>query len=278
VRDASPLRYPGGKWRLAPFFERLIELNGLTGRRYIEPYAGGGSLALSLLIRGRVSEIHLNDLDPAIYAFWSAVVNKNRAFCDLIRTVRVTPDEWEQQKRIYASGRPAGTLALGFATFFLNRTNHSGILNGGMIGGKQQKGDWKLDARFNRSELVRRVRLIGQLKRRISISRIDGVELIDDARSERNSLVYLDPPYYRAGAQLYLNAYNPEDHASVYEAVNRLKGPWVVSYDDVPEISKLYRGARSLRFELLHTARSLKRGKEVLFFSRGLKVPKKRQS
>lgn len=89
--------------------------------------------------------------------------------------------------------------------------------------------------------------------------------LIDEAPSERNSLVYLDPPYYRAGAQFYLNAYNPEDHSGVPEAVNRLKGPWIVSYDDVPEICKLYRGAPSRRFELLHTARSLKRGREVLF-------------
>lgn len=274
MRDASPLRYPGGKWRLARFFERVIQMNGLTGRRYVEPYAGGGSLALSLLIGGLVSEIHLNDLDPAIHAFWSAVVNRNRAFCDLILTTRVTPDEWDRQKYIYGKGSSAGTLAFGFATFFLNRTNHSGILNGGMIGGKAQVGEWKIDARFNKPELVRRVQRIGQLKHRIAITRNDGVELLDGTRSLRNSLVYLDPPYYRAGAQLYLNAYKPEDHAQVQEAVSRLNAPWIVSYDDVPEIRKLYRGTPSRRFELLHTARSLRKGKEVLFFSRELKIPK----
>ena len=64
----------------------------------------------------------------------------------------ITPAERKRQKKIYAQGLEAGTLGLGFSTFFLNRTNHSGILNGGMIGGKAQTGDWKLDARFNRSE------------------------------------------------------------------------------------------------------------------------------
>lgn len=276
MRDASPLRYPGGKWRLAGFFESLIELNGLKGRRYIEPYAGGSSLALSLLIRGFVSQIHLNDLDPAIHAFWSAVLHRNRVFCDLIRKTRVTPDEWERQKRIYAGGVSAGIVALGFATFFLNRTNHSGILNGGMIGGKAQVGDWRLNARFNKPELIRRIERIGQLKRRIEVTRADGLEVLDEARSARNSVVYLDPPYYRAGAQLYLNAYQPEDHADVHEAVSLLKTPWIVSYDDVPEIRRLYRGARSRRFELLHSARTLRTGREVLFFSPELRIPSRR--
>jgi DNA adenine methylase len=276
VRDASPLRYPGGKWRLTPFFEQLIRLNGLAGRHYIEPYAGGASLALSLLIGGHVSEIHLNDLDPAIHALWSAILNRNRDFCDLIHATPVTPNEWEHQKETYGKGPSAGKLRFGFATFFLNRTNHSGILNGGMIGGKKQAGDWKIDARFNKSELVRRVQRIGKLKHRIALTRTDAVQLLKERRSMRNSLVYLDPPYFRAGAQLYLNAYKPEDHAEVQKEVCRLDAPWIVSYDDVPEIRNLYRGATSRTFKLLHTARSLRIGKEVLFFSRELKIPKRK--
>ena len=273
MRDASPLRYPGGKWRIAPFFENLIQLNGLVGRRYVEPYAGGSSLALSLLIRGLVSDIHLNDLDPAVHAFWSAVLRRNQAFCELIRTARVTPGEWSRQKRIYARGRSAGTLALGFAMFFLNRTNHSGILNGGMIGGKKQAGEWKLGARFNKLELIRRVQRIGQLRRRIVLTRMDGLRLVHEIRSMRNCLVYLDPPYYQSGAHLYLNSYEPDDHSKLRDAVSLLKAPWVVSYDDVPETRRLYRTVRARKFELLHTARSLKKGREVLFFSSDIRIP-----
>lgn len=273
MRNASPLRYPGGKWRLAPFFERLIQLNGLKGHRYVEPYAGGASLALSLLIGGVVSEIHLNDLDPAIHAVWSAILKRNRDFCDLVQRTRVTANEWERQREIYDKGLLGGMLAFGFATFFLNRTNHSGILNGGMIGGKKQAGDWKIDARFNKPELVWRIQRIGELKHRIAITHTDAVQLLQETRSMRNSLVYLDPPYFRSGAHLYLNAYKPEDHAKVKKEVSRLDAPWIVSYDDVPEIRRLYHDVRSRRFELLHTARSLRTGKEVLFFSRELRIP-----
>ena len=145
-----PLRYPGGKWRIAPFFENVIRLNGLSLTQYIEPYAGGASLALSLLFTELVSEIHLNDIDPAIYAFWYSVLTRNQDFIQLLNQTQVTPDEWQKQKAIYAKGATSDQFALGFATFFLNRTNHSGILNAGMIGGRKQQGTWKIDARFNR--------------------------------------------------------------------------------------------------------------------------------
>ena len=276
MRDASPLRYPGGKWRIAPFFERLIRLNGLSGCRYLEPYAGGSSLALSLLLGGHVSEIHLNDLDPTIHAFWSAVLNKNKDLRDLVQSTPVTPDEWHHQKEIFRRGRSAGTLALGFATFFLNRTSYSGILNAGMIGGREQIGQWKIDARYNKQSLLRRITTVGSYRNRIHLSCLDAVEFLTSVKPYRKSIFYLDPPYYRSGARLYLNAYRPHDHVVVRKAVKHLKAPWVVSYDDVPETRDLYRSVRSRRLELLHTARSLRLGKEVLFFSSELRVPVRR--
>ncbi len=276
MRNASPLRYPGGKWRIAPFFERLISLNELKGRRYIEPYAGGASLALSLLFGGHVSEIFLNDLDPAIHAFWSVALNRNKELRDLIQTTPVTPDQWRHQKGIYSKGRSSGLLALGFATFFLNRTNHSGILNAGMIGGKSQLGEWKVDARYNKVELLRRIKLVGSYRNRIHLSRLDAVQFLTSIKPSQNSIVYLDPPYYRAGAELYLNAYSPDNHVEVRDAVGRLSAPWIVSYDDVPKIRELYQSVKSRRFELLHTARSLRIGKEVMFFSSELRIPVRR--
>ena len=278
MRNASPLRYPGGKWRIAPFFERLLQLNGLRGCRYCEPYAGGASLALSLLLSGHVPEILLNDLDPAVHAFWSAVLNRNKDLRELIRTTPVTPGEWHRQKELYRNGSSAGTLTFGFATFFLNRTNYSGILNAGMIGGKEQNGRWKVDSRYNKQELLRRIKLVGSYRNRILLSCIDAIEFLADARPSRDSIVYMDPPYYRSGARMYLNAYGPNDHAAVCNAVKRLEVPWVVSYDDVNEIRELYRDVKSRRYELLYTARSLRHGKEVLFFSSELRIPNLRQA
>jgi len=273
MKNASPLRYPGGKWRFGSFFERLVSLNFRQPPIYIEPYAGGASLALSLLFAGTVGEIFLNDLAPAIYAFWYSVLKNGDDFIDLIRTTEITPREWIRQRNVYAAGLATNRLRFGFATFYLNRTNHSGILNGGMIGGKDQSGDWKLNARFNRLELISRIKRIAEYRDRIHLSNLDAEDLIRSHSRGKNKLLYLDPPYYCAGQRLYLNSYRPEDHAQVRNKVLALRCKWVVSYDDVPEIRSLYRNQRSRRIKLLHTARVAHQGSEVMFFSPELRIP-----
>lgn len=274
MRNASPLRYPGGKWRLQPFFERLICLNFRQPPIYVEPYAGGASLALSLLFSGTVSEIFLNDLDPAIFAFWRAVLTRSTALIQLVETTPVTPAEWHVQKAIYSRGSNAGSVPLAFATFFLNRTNHSGIMNGGMIGGKKQAGTWKLDARFNRSELISRIAKVASYRSRIHICNRDAVDFIGEYARTAQQLIYLDPPYYYAGRHLYMNSYDDEDHVQVRRSVRNLNCRWVVSYDDVSPIRRLYRNQRSRHVELIHTARTARTGREVMFFSATLKLPR----
>ena len=273
MRDASPLRYPGGKWRITAFFEQVIRLNGLTRTQYVEPYAGGASLALSLLFKEQVSEIYLNDLNPAIHAFWHSVLTRNSDFIQLLDETPVTPDERSKQKAIYAKGTKAEKFALGFATFFLNRTNHSGILNGGMIGGTKQHGPWKIDARFNKLELRCRIERIDSFRDRIHLYCEDAIEFLRNHKFTRKSLIYLDPPYYRAGKRLYLNSYKAGDHATVSEFVLGMKSPWIVSYDDVTKIRELYKNVRSRRIHLIHTARSARKGEEILFFAPGLRIP-----
>jgi DNA adenine methylase len=274
VRSASPLRYPGGKWRFSPFFSKFLARNFDRPPLYIEPYAGGASLALSLLFENKVSEIWLNDLDPAIHACWSSIIHEGERFCDTLRKVPLSLEEWHLQKNVYASGLKSGSFALGLATFYLNRTNHSGILNGGVIGGKSQLGEWKLDARFNRNELIRRVERINACRQKIKLTRLDASALLSSLRVSKNCLVYLDPPYVGAGKALYMNAYRAADHAQVRDRVTGLKRKWIVSYDDVPLIRTLYKGYRSRGVELLHTAREARVGKEVLFFSVDCVVPR----
>lgn len=275
MKTASPLRYPGGKWRIARFFERLLQANYDQPPTYLEPFAGGASLALTLLLRGFVSRIFLNDLDPAVYGFWRTIVTEPARLIRMVERTPISPKEWYRQREIYQTSADAGHLALGFAFFFLNRTSHSGILNGGMIGGTKQRGTWKIDARFNRAELIERIRRIVELRRLIHISGIDGLEFINQHRRRRTrSLVYLDPPYFNAGRDLYLSAYRPEDHARVREAVASLQAPWVVSYDDVPTIKTLYRDVRCRHLNLIHTARDARIGEEVMFFSDGLRIPR----
>jgi DNA adenine methylase len=273
-RYPSPLRYPGGKGKVVNFIKMLVAQNELKRLTYVEPYAGGASVALSLLFEGYADKIHINDLNEGVYSFWSLALNSPDELCRRIRSVDLTVDEWRNQKAIYAN--PLSSDAdRGFATFYLNRTNRSGIINrGGVIGGLQQTGNWKIDARFNRESLCDRVKRVAERRDQITVTKMDAVELIKatTTRSKRH-LLYLDPPYYVKGARLYDNAYAHDDHVKVRDAVSKLKTNWVVSYDAAPEVLRLYSAHPKLTYTLGYSASTAASGSEVMFFSSGLTIP-----
>lgn len=272
----SPLRYPGGKGKIARFMRSIIRENGLSDGRYVEPYAGGAAVAWELLITGVVRRVTINDVSRPVYSFWNSVLNHTDDLCRLIREQPLTVDEWDRWKDIYRRQDEADELELGFAFFYLNRTNRSGILNAGVIGGRDQTGNWKIDARFNREDLTARIEKIAQLRNRITLTQMDAVEFLrtQSAQWEPKTLVYIDPPYFEKGRFLYHDAYCPEDHSTVADAVlelDRLR--WVVSYDDVRPIHDLYEQSSWLQYTLNYSARNTVRGREAMFFSPGLVVP-----
>lgn len=272
----SPLRYPGGKGKVARFLKEIVRLNGLSDGRYVEPYAGGAAVAWELLLTGVVRRVSINDVSLPIYAFWHSVLNSTDELCKKIQDCPLTVDEWDKQKEIFRQSDELDFLNLGFALFFLNRTNRSGILNGGIIGGRAQLGEWKIDARFNQAGLISRIKKIAQLRSRVELTQLDAVEFIqrNAKRFEDKTLLYIDPPYYEKGRFLYHDAYEPNDHTKVAEAVVELERlNWVVSYDDVRPIHDLYAKSPWLQYTLNYSARNATRGREVMFFSRGLAVP-----
>ncbi len=278
MRYLSPLRYPGGKAQLANFLRLVFEANGLVGGAYAEPYAGGAGAALALLFSGHAASIHINDIDPAIHSFWFSVLNETENLCRLIQKTRVIPSEWERQRRIYANGGTETPLALGFAAFFLNRTNRSGIIDSGsMIGGRDQSGQWKLDARYNRQGLISRIELIARHRKQIHLSSLDAVDFLKHLTRTlpTRSLVYLDPPYFTNGRRLYANYYERQDHAKLAELLSTLPFRWLVSYDNVPVIRRLYGRHWSMTYTMHYTAAERKQGIEAMFFSPGLAVPPK---
>lgn len=270
----SPLRYPGGKGRLAQYVIDLMELNGLSGGHYVEPYAGGAGIAITLLYLEYASRIHLNDLNPAVYAFWKTVRDEPDALCKLIADTPISPDEWRRQRAVQ-SDPSSGTLALGFSTFFMNRTNRSGILTGGMIGGKEQTGAWKLDARYNREDLARRVEKIASYASRISLYNEDAAGFIETtlAGMPSKALVYFDPPYYEKGRKLYQNHYKHEDHARIAKLVGGVRQKWIVSYDNAEPIRQFYAGYEQEVFGLRYSAQERYQGAEVMVFCDGLERP-----
>lgn len=266
---ATPLRYPGGKGRLGAWLAQLMRANRISGGWYVEPYAGGAGAAILLLSRGYVDHIILNDLDPVVHAFWQSVLSDTDGILSLLKSTPVTIDSWERQRQIHANPQSFSPTEVGFATFFLNRTNRSGILKGGVIGGKAQTGPWSMTARFNKSDLAERIRTVSSLRRHISLYHEDAVDLLRGIGADLppRSLTYLDPPYYHKGSQLYRNHYRPEDHAAIAAAVAQIRTPWLVTYDNCPEICALYQEFDSVKFSLhysTHKERPL--ATEIMFY------------
>ena len=273
----TPLRYPGGKGKLAAYVKRIIRDNGLDDGEYIEPYAGGAAIALELLFQEYVSQIRINDVSHHVYSFWKSVLNDTDELCRRVKNTRLTVAAWDRQKKVFMNPKDHDHVSVGFATFFLNRTNRSGILNGGVIGGRDQSGPWKIDARYNADELIFRIESIARMKGRIKLTHSDAIAFLKFGLPKwpKKSLVYLDPPYFEQGRQLYYDYYKAKDHADIaaFIASKMTDRRWLVSYDNAPEIRKLYAGFRSLAYNVGYTARDRYSGKEVMFFSPGLTIP-----
>ena len=271
----TPLRYPGGKRRLSTVVSRLMSENRLTDAVYVEPYAGGAAVALALLFGGHASAIHLNDLSRPIFAFWNTVLNETDSFCRRIETVSVTMDEWSRQRSVYDAQETADLSDLGFATFFLNRTNRSGIISGGVIGGKEQTGEYSLDARFGKKDLIRRAEKIGESCGQIHVYQMDALEFTEGVipKLTGDAFIFFDPPYIESGKDLYLNEYDVDGHLLMAQAVQGLEHPWICTYDRPAIDYGLYPNHRRIEYGLPYTAQGKRRGKEVMFLSNSLAIP-----
>lgn len=273
----TPLRYPGGKARFAPFIASLMRSNGLEGGHYLEPYAGGAGVALELLFHGDASHIHINDYDSAIYDFWVAVTQNPEELLRLLADTPINIEEWMRWRAVLRGDVQVDQVKRGFATLFMNRTNRSGVLKGGVIGGLGQDGAYKLDARLKKDVLSKRIEMIALHASCISVYNEDAHSLLlrSGAFLPKESLVYLDPPYYVKGQGLYRNFYEHDDHVRIAELLQsaNFKAPWVVSYDNVEQIREMYRMSQALAYGLNYTAQVRYVGSEVMFFPPDLAVP-----
>ncbi|MBP3346161.1 MAG: DNA adenine methylase [Alphaproteobacteria bacterium] len=270
----SPLRYPGGKSRISKFVAKLIEENNIIKGHYVEPFAGGAGVALNLLFSGVVDNIFINDKDKSIYAFWYSILNDTDKFIDKIISLNVTIEEWLKQREIQKNEN-TDMFHLGFSTFFLNRTNRSGIIKGGVIGGIEQAGNWKLDVRFNKEALIKKIQRIAAYKEHIHIYNMDAIDFLNDEVIKLdidNTLIYLDPPYYAKAKQLYMNFFEHKDHVKLYDVVNKLQYLWLVSYDNQKEIKEIYKNKPELtiEYDLRYTAGVKGSGREIMFASENL--------
>lgn len=280
LRHVSPLRYPGGKASLAGFLEDVIDLNDLRGCRYFEPYAGGAGAALTLLKRNVVEEIHINDADPRVFAFWNAVLKETEQFANRVLKVPLNMEEWSRQRVVCANPSAHRSFDVGFSAFYMNRCNRSGVLTGaGPIGGLQQTGKWKLDARFSRDALAQRIRQVGAKRNHIHLSGKDAIEFLKSSLpsglARRKVFVYLDPPYVNNGQRLYLNAYKPEDHSEIARYLSAQKIlPWLMSYDDSDLIRGLYHKQNLFKLPIRYSLQEKKSASELIISPPAMTLPR----
>lgn len=267
--NPSPLRYPGGKNRLSGFIALIIQNLGLQGCTYVEPFAGGAGVALSLLLNGVVDKVVINDYDKAIYSFWRAIKEEPDALIQRIVDTPITIDEWHKQKDIYATST-SYSMDLAFATLFLNRTNRSGILNAGPIGGYSQAGEWKLDVRFDKDAIIDKISLIAKHRQKIVVYNKDIISILRNYAPGFGSDVffYFDPPYYNKGQKLYKNFFGHNDHQRIHDViVQNISTPWIMTYDDVEEIANIYSDFEMRKFDLTYSAANKGTASELMIFS-----------
>lgn len=265
----SPLRYPGGKGKLAPFIGMLIEEYGHRGGTYIEPFAGGAGVAMELLEKDIVSEVVINDYDKGIYSFWRAILSETERFVNKIEKIPLNMDEWNRQHDICMKNNQKYSFELGFATFYMNRTNRSGIIKGGVIGGKEQNGNWRIDARFNKENLIKRIRKIASMRRKIHLYNKDIESFLRNyvPKYEDNAFIYFDPPYFTKGKQLYLNFFDYSDHLRIEKLISSMVNcDWIITYDDEPQIESIYSDYCIRRYDLNYSVAKKRKANEIVIF------------
>jgi len=265
----SPLRYPGGKNKISGFIKVVLENLTQETTTYIEPFAGGAGVALSLLLDGSVENVVINDYDKAIYSFWRAIKDNPEELICQIEDAPLTIDEWHKQKEIYKKST-SYSIDLAVAALFLNRTNRSGILTAGPIGGYAQCGDWRLDARFNKKEIISRINKISEYKSQIRVYNKDIISLISHyvPKCDSGLFIYFDPPYYNKGQKLYKNYFTPSDHQRIRDCIKQeIDVPWMMTYDDVDPIQDLYQEYTIRKYDLIYSVANKGTASELMIFS-----------
>ena len=276
MSTVSPLRYPGGKGK---FYNNIIKIfndNNIERPIYCEAFAGGAGLALLLLKNNIVDKLILNDIDKSIYCFWKSILDFNKEFCEMIKLVNIDLAEREIQKKIQKDKdilnltKKSDILKLGFSTFFLNRVNRSGIIRAGVIGGIEQNGNYKIDCRFNKKNLIERIKEINKYKKKIEFYNLDAIDFLKKIEKKKKIFIFFDPPYYDKGHELYTNFYNKNDHIKLAKCISSLKQNWIITYDNTDEIRKIYSDFQIKEFDILYSLEKKRKEKEILICKKNL--------
>lgn len=250
--------------------QRMRLLEASKNRVLAEPFCGGAGAALILLADGFADQIMLNDADLRIFSAWHAILEEPERFVAKLRDVRLDMQEWYHHRDLVSRfSEDEYSFDVGFSTLYLNRTTRSGIiLNAGPIGGYDQRGKWKLDARFNVERLASQVEWLAANRSRIELSNMDALSFIDRVRrkpTSDNMLFFIDPPYVKAGGRLYFDGMSEAKHVALSDILTSGSVKhWVLTYDDAPLIRQLYKSQKCSNISVNYSLQYKRRENEIL--------------
>jgi DNA adenine methylase len=231
----SLLRYPGGKSR-GKLKDKIIEhiAEHHSGGSFGELFFGGGGITLNLIKEKVVDNVIICEKDIALADLWWQIIDDPR---DLIRKVeRFTPSVRafkDVKERVLAE------QGNGFDFLVVNRLSHGGRgVKAGPQGGHNQQGQYKIDCRWKTETLVKTIGLLHRLFGTVDVDWFCGS--YDDAPWGIDYL-YMDPPYWSVGDELYQHNFTEDDHLALFDYL-RGRGGWLLSYNNCPEVRELYQG------------------------------------
>jgi len=281
----SPLRYPGSKRKLFNYLKRVLAHNNLEPQILVEPFVGGGSISLNFLSLNKKNKVVIGDSDELVYSFWKTLFTEPAYLINFVRKVKVNLKTFEKYRHIASHTSEFSRKRLAAACLFLNRTSFSGILNdsAGPIGGREQKSIYKIDCRFGRKNLIRKIRTISAFKNRVvvlphtweeTLNYVDG----KDEYKNANLLFYFDPPFYKKADQLYRHYFDDANHKDLRDKLMSIKQPWILSYDREKEIQNLYSTFTRINVSMPYSINSPAKRLEKELIITPLKLPKIRSS
>ena len=268
-----PLRYPGGKASLLNYIEKFITSNKISVQAILEPYAGSAAISIGLLSKGTISKAYINDSDQMIFAFWKTVMNNNKELIEMIDSLEVNLDAWFCYRK-YLVDKPLTKFNekdVAMAFLFLNRTSYSGIVKAGPLGGKRQQSRYKIDCRFNKENLKKKIKSIEALSPKVKVFNMDGIQFMKEIiRENEDVLIYADPPYYNVGKLLYNQYFDDNKHIQLADYLKQIEEqPWLLSYNANKFIMNLYSDQKMVPIYLdYHTGPYRRNIMEYLFSNR----------
>ena len=230
VPQRSPFRYPGGKTWLVPTARKWF-LQADVDSLLIEPFAGGGIIALTAVAERFFDHVTMVELDDDMAAAWSTILSDDcQWLIKRISSFDVTADSVNES----VAHANDGIKERGFATIVRNRTNHGGILakGSGMI--KTGENGRGLSSRWYPSTLVKRIVDIHRMRDRITFIHGDAFEVMEQHINDENCFFFIDPPYTIAGRRLY--SHFEVDHRKIFELASQMRGHFLLTYDDTIEV------------------------------------------